>query len=220
MTVRVLVVALGLVGAPERGWAQDVAVGSRVHLVSQETPGQAPIGNVVALEPDVVVVVGEHDSNRVRLPVVPSTSIAEEIDLLGKRVRLQTGSSTPLVGVVTNADSDSLLLQTSKQGGAFRVSREDILALEVSRGVRRQTVLGLIGGALAWATVVGIYAAFDTLDESGVGEPLFIGGMVAVGGIVGSQFAAERWEQVPVSAVSVRVVPRRRGAQAEVVLRF
>jgi hypothetical protein len=100
------------------------------------------------------------------------------------------------------------------------VSRDDILGLEVSRRLRRHTARGLVGGALAWVAVAGLYAAFDTLDESGVGEPLFIGSIVAVGGLVGTLIKTEQWERVPTSAVSLRMSPRRRGVQAEVVLTF
>ena len=147
-------------------------------------------------------------------------STADEVGLHGKRVRVDTGASVPFVGVVTDADADALLIQTSEGGGVTRVSRDNILGLEVSRGFRRHTVRGLVGGALAWVAVVGLYAAFDTLDESGVTEPLFIGGMVAAGGVVGSLFKTERWESLPVSAVSVRVLPHRRGAHAEIVVTF
>ena len=110
--------------------------------------------------------------------------------------------------------------RTDNHRGVTRVSRDNILGPEVSRGFRRHTVRGLVGGALAWGAVVGLYAAFGTLDESGVGEPLFIGGMVAAGGVVGSLFKTERWERLPVSAVSARVLPCRRGVRAEVVLTF
>jgi hypothetical protein len=147
-------------------------------------------------------------------------SAAEEEDLRGKRVRVDTGASAPLVGVVTDADADHLLVQDSAGRSVARLSRDDILGLEVSRGYRRHTVRGLIGGALAWAAVVGLYAATGSLDESGVAEPLFIGGMVAAGGIVGSLIKTERWEHVPVSAVSARVRPSPRGVRAEVVLTF
>jgi len=153
-------------------------------------------------------------------PGSASQSAADGPDLRGKRVRVDTGASAPFVGVVTDADADAILIKTSEPGGVARVPRDNILGLEVSRGFRRHTVRGLVGGALAWGAVVGLYAAFGTLDESGVGEPLFIGGMVAAGGIVGSLFKTERWERLPVSAVSVRVLPRRRGAQAEIVFTF
>lgn len=143
-----------------------------------------------------------------------------EPDLLGKRVRVDSGASVPVVGLVTGVDVDALLVRTSERGDVSRVLRDDILGLELSRGYRRHTVRGLVGGALAWVAVVGLYAAFDTLDESGVGEPLFIGGMIAAGGVVGSLFKTERWERLPVSSVSVRVLPDGRRARAEIVVRF
>jgi hypothetical protein len=141
-------------------------------------------------------------------------------DLQGARVRLETAGSTRLVGVVSDADAASLVIQSSHQGAITRVPRGDILGLEVSRGFRRHTVQGLVGGALAWAAVVGLYAAFDTLDESGVGEPLFVGGMVAAGGLVGTLIKTERWERVPASAVSFGVSPHGRGLRVAVALRF
>jgi hypothetical protein len=147
-------------------------------------------------------------------------SAEDEADLQGARVRVKTTGAGRLVGVVADADADSLMIQTSPQGGVTRVPRDDVVGLEVSRGFRRHTVRGLVGGAVAWVAVVGLYAAFDTLDESGVGEPLFIGGMVAAGGLVGTLIKTERWEPVSASGVSLRMSPRRRGVQAEVVLTF
>ena len=146
--------------------------------------------------------------------------VADDTDLSGRRVRVDTGSPQALTGVVAEANADALVIRTSEAGDASRVSRDAILGLEVSCGYKRHTVHGLVGGALAWAAVIGLYAAFDTLDESGVGEPLFVGGMVAAGGVVGSLVKSEQWERVPLSRVSVSVRPRKRGAQAEVVVRF
>ena len=146
---------------------------------------------------------------------------AVEHPLVGSRVRIETaGAGVPLVGVIADVDTDSFLIQTSSQGTAFRVSRDDVLGLEISRGYRRRTWQGVAGGVLAWVAIVGVYAAFDTLDESGVGEPLFIGGLVAAGGVVGSLIKTERWERVPLSRVSLRLSPHRRGAEAEIVLAF
>lgn len=148
-------------------------------------------------------------------------SAEDGAELLGARVRVKTRGSTRLVGALTAADTDALMIQTGSQGNVTRVLRDDVLGLEVSRGSRRHTVRGLLGGALAWVAVVGLYAAFDTLDESGVTEPLFIGGMVAVGGLVGTLIKTERWERVSTTpAVSLRVWPGGRGVQAEVVLAF
>ncbi len=148
-------------------------------------------------------------------------SADDQQPLVGSRVRIETaGLAVPLVGVIADVNPDSFLIQTSNQGTAFRVSRDDVLGLEVSRGYRRRTWQGVAGGALAWVAIVGVYAAFDTLDESGVGEPLFIGGLVAAGGVVGSLIKTERWERIPASRISLRLSPRRRGAQAEIVLAF
>jgi hypothetical protein len=141
-------------------------------------------------------------------------------DLLGKRIRVQTTGATQVVGLVVDSDADSLSIQSDPDGSVSRVARGEVRRLEVSRGFRRHTIQGLVGGVVAWGAVVGLYAAFDTLDESGVGEPLFIGGVVAAGGLVGSLIKTERWEPVPGAVVSLRVLPRRRGVQAEVVLAF
>ncbi len=147
-------------------------------------------------------------------------SAEDQAELQGARVRVKTPGSTRLVGVLAAADAHALMIQIGSQGGVTRVPREDVLGLEVSRGSRRHTVRGLVGGALAWGAVVGLTAAFDTLDESGMTEPLFIGGMVAVGGLVGTLIKTERWERVSTSAASLRMWPCGRGVRAEVVLSF
>ena len=144
-------------------------------------------------------------------------SAAEET-LLGARVRLRTAGSGALVGVVTASDEESFLVRRSGEDTLIRVPRSELTSVEVSRGYRRNTVKGLVGGALAWAAVVGLYATFDTLDESGVGEPLFIGGMVALGGAVGSLVKTEKWQRVSPGELSLRLAPRRRGFAAELAL--
>jgi hypothetical protein len=151
---------------------------------------------------------------------VRQSSAADDTNLVGARVRLETMDSARLVGVVTQADEDALVIELGQRRAVIRVSRDDVARMEVSRGVRRRTLHGLLGGTLAWAAVVGLHAAFDALDESGVAEPWFIGGMIATGGIVGSQFKSERWVRVGESAASLRVSPRKRGAQVAIVLTF
>jgi hypothetical protein len=152
--------------------------------------------------------------------VTVQLSAEDAADLQGARVRVKTTGAGRLVGVVTDADAGALMIQASAQGGAVRVPRDEVLGLDVSRGFRRNTVRGLVAGAVGCVAAVGLYAAFDTLDESGVGEPLFIGGMVAAGGLVGTLIKTERWEPVSKSGVSLRMSPRRRGVQADVVLTF
>ena len=67
---------------------------------------------------------------------------------------------------------------------------------------------------------MGAYAVFDTLDESGVGEPAFIVGLVATGGVIGTLLETERWKRVPGVDLSMRVSARHRGVQAGVVVAF
>jgi hypothetical protein len=63
-------------------------------------------------------------------------------------------------------------------------------------------------------------AAFDTLDESGLGEPLVIGGYLATGALVGSLVKTERWSEVPLR-VAGRVGSRGRpGIRLQVAVRF
>lgn len=112
------------------------------------------------------------------------------------------------------------MIQTGPQADLTRVPRADVLSLEVSRSFRRHTVRGPVGGAVTAAAAIGLCAAFDTLDESGLGEPLFIGGMVAAGAVVGTLIETERWEPASTPGVSLRLSPRRRGVHADVVLTF
>ncbi|HEY6548562.1 MAG TPA: hypothetical protein VI589_11680, partial [Vicinamibacteria bacterium] len=70
---------------------------------------------------------------------VRNVSADDKYKLVGSRVRVETaGASLPLVGVLADANTDSFLIETSSQGTAFRVSRDDVLGFEVSRGYRRR----------------------------------------------------------------------------------
>lgn len=146
---------------------------------------------------------------------------ADQPSLLGARVRAHVvGSDLPLVGTVVDADADSLVIRSSRENADIRVLREKLEGLDASRGVRRHTLHGVAAAALVWGAMVGLTAAFDTLDESGVGEPLLVGGLLVTGGIVGSLIKSERWETMPLGRVSLRLAPTRRGAQLQVVLAF
>lgn len=145
---------------------------------------------------------------------------SEELDLSGQRVRLSVSGQPPLVGVVVGSDAASLTLQADGDRGQVQVSRAAVRGVEVSMGKYPRTLEGLLGGLLAWGAIVGAYAAFDTLDESGVGEPLFIGGMVLAGGVVGTVSKNERWERLGAERVRVTLRPCRRGAQVQVAVAF
>lgn len=90
--------------------------------------------------------------------------------------------------------------------------------LQVSRGKRGNTLKGVL--AAAWAATVGLMAAFDTLDESGLGEPLVIGGYLATGALVGSLVKTERWSEVPLPSAGSVVSRSRPGFRLEVAVRF
>jgi len=141
--------------------------------------------------------------------------------LRGSRVRVRTAYlSESQVGVLEAATPDELVLRTKAAASPVQVRRGDIVRLEVSRGTRRNTLKGLLGGAIAWGAIVGLVAAFDTLDESGVGEPLFVGGLLAAGAGIGTMVKTERWERVPAGGVTVGIGPARPGMQARIVVRF
>ena len=146
---------------------------------------------------------------------------AEEVSLLGSRVRVRTVQlREPQVGVLEDTTRDELVIETGAATSPVKVHRADVVTLEVSRGSRRHTLKGLLAGAVAWGAIVGLVAAFDTLDESGVGEPLFIGGMLAAGAGVGTLVKTERWERVPSEGVSIGIGPAPGGIQARIAVRF
>jgi len=151
---------------------------------------------------------------------VPELRGADE-GLVGSRVRVQTSHRRDAqVGVVEAESAAELVIRTKAAATPVEVRRSDVLKLEVSRGTRRHTLKGLLAGAVAWGAVVGLVAAFDTLDESGVAEPLFVGGLLAAGAGLGTLVKTERWERVPSGGVSVGIGPAPRGLQARVVVRF
>jgi len=140
---------------------------------------------------------------------------------LGSRVRVRTLQlREPQVGVLETATLDSLTVKTASPEAATLFRRADITELEVSRGVKRHTLKGLLAGGIAWGAIAGLVAAFDTLDESGVGEPLFVGGLLAAGAGIGAMVKTERWERVDLGAGSARLAPRARGVQVRIVLNF
>jgi len=141
-------------------------------------------------------------------------------DLPGARVRVKTTLSGVVVGSVTGVDPDALTIETETGDGVQRVPWAEVVTLERSRGFRRRTGEGLLAGVAAWGVIVGAYAVFDTLDESGVGEPAFIVGLVATGGVVGTLLKTERWKRVPGMDLSIQVSARLRGVQAGVVVAF
>jgi hypothetical protein len=147
----------------------------------------------------------------------------QETDLgaADRRVRIETkAESKPRTGVLVGATADTLTIRVDRSGVLAEVSRADVVDLRVSRGVRRETLCGLLAGAAAWVVIVGIEAAIDTLDESGVGEPAFIGGLLVGGAAIGSLVKRERWERVSERSLALWLTPERRGATIRLAVRF
>ncbi len=138
----------------------------------------------------------------------------EDADLaVGARVRIRTVEPGPArIGalVAQSADQLTVRLEDGEAPAAFR--RIDVRMVEVSQGTRRHTLKGLLAGALVWGAIAGGMAAFDTLDESGVGEPAFVGGLLAAGAGIGALVKTERWQPVPIGSVWIAAGPRGRGA--------
>lgn len=141
--------------------------------------------------------------------------------LAGRRVRIETrAESKPRTGVLVGATADTLTIRVDPSGVLSEVPRAAVVDLRVSRGVRRETLRGLLAGAAAWVVIVGVEAAIDTLDESGVGEPAFIGGLLAGGAAIGSLVKRERWERVSDRSLALWLTPERRGATLRLAVRF
>lgn len=157
----------------------------------------------------------------VLLGTVGPESWGADDSLVGSRVRIRTAQQgEPRVGVLEKVTPDELLIRPRAAASPIEVRRSDILGFEVSRGSKRHTLKGLLAGAVAWGAIAGLVAAFDTLDESGVGEPLFVGGLLVAGAGVGSLIKTERWETVPAGGVSAGIGAGPRGLRAQVVFRF
>ena len=139
---------------------------------------------------------------------IPARAQDPGADLTGQRVRVVTGpGAKPRVGVLTGVTPDTLTIRTGPATEPLTIRRADVVDLRVSRGVRRHTLLGLLAGAAAWGAAVGLMATFDTLDESGVGEPVFWGGLLAAGAGIGTLVKHDRWERIPDTALAPRAAP-------------
>lgn len=78
MLERALLAGLAMLWLPGSLRAEEagtVAVGTRVRVTSVQTGARPLIGQVVALEPGVLVVVGEGGDRKERVPVAPSTTL-------------------------------------------------------------------------------------------------------------------------------------------------
>ena len=140
---------------------------------------------------------------------------------VGMRVRIRTVEPGPArIGALVTGSADELWVRLEGAQAPVALRRTDVAMVEVSRGVKRHTLRGLLAGALVWGVVVGGVAAFDTLDESGVGEPAFVGGLLAAGAGIGALVKTEHWQPVPTGSVSIPPAPRGRGPGLQFTVTF
>jgi hypothetical protein len=122
----------------------------------------------------------------------------------GSRVRatVPTVSEHRLVGVVSSATIDSLILSTNHGSTMVRLGKPTIQSLQVSRGHARGTwaLIGAGVGFLAGGVLGGASGADDDVT-GGLGAMAgFVAGVVVgvpLGAIGGAVLAPERWVDYP-----------------------
>lgn len=123
---------------------------------------------------------------------------SQEPAVVGQRIRVTVlPTRERFVATLVATGEDHMTLRPESASEGMDVAWNDVARLQLSQGKRRNTLKGVLAGAAAWAATVGLMAAFDTLDESGLGEPLVIGGYLATGAVVGSLIPTERWRDAP-----------------------
>lgn len=147
----------------------------------------------------------------------------------GARVRV-TAAHLPLgsqIGTLAHIDSDTLIV------GATRVATQSVSKLEVSTGRRSHTLLGAGIGFLVGASAgaaIGYAARHDLLEEGAVltpGDAALLGAGILgavgipVGAIIGALVRTDRWQEVPLQRLGLRMFPQSDGSLSLTVsLRF
>lgn len=124
----------------------------------------------------------------------------------GTRIRITLDDAERVVGALSGARHDTLLIRPELQEADRAVPLNTLQRLEVSRGIRPQTgrgaLIGLLSGAAAGAVSGMVVCAGDNCVNSGedlttlVPVVLGIGGGAfgaGVGALIGAQFHGEHW---------------------------
>jgi hypothetical protein len=158
----------------------------------------------------------------------------------GATVRLYTGDTSPVEGVVSEVDADHISVLLSPREGYARVPAKDVQRVEVGHGTRTGAALGLLAGG-GIGTAVGFAIAGPTRGSSGCWlfcsdeqrandreisqniSTVIVSGIAgaAIGGIVGNVIYNRKWVQVwrDRSSPSVTIRPwLERGAGVRVSL--
>lgn len=153
----------------------------------------------------------------------------------GARVRVTLTSSEKLVGTLSGAHRDTLLVRPVDAQEARAFPLGTLTRLEVSRGIRTRTgrgaLIGLVSGAAAGAAGGMIVCAGDNCAHNGedlttlVPVAMGIGAGVVgagVGALLGSGVRGEDWATVPLprSHASLNLRGKREGLRLALTLRL
>ena len=129
-----------------------------------------------------------------------------------------------LVGSLRTFDSEKLTLSTDESGNFVALPRPTITRLEISRGRKGHTVMGLLLGTVLGLSAVALKDAGcePDCDDTSTG---FIVGAVAGGALVGAGIGtmvrSERWESLPWAVGPARRAgARSSGPGLRLTLRF
>lgn len=143
----------------------------------------------------------------------------EAIDI-GARLRVAAApiSTSRIVGTLAAWNGDTLFLQTKNSAfsAPLAIPRTAITRLEVNRGKGSRGKSALVGSAIGF--FAAIPATWIVLKVEGgseeigvedvvVGSLFFGAGGIVLGGVVGSLFPRERWEDIPVERIDVKMLP-------------
>jgi hypothetical protein len=126
----------------------------------------------------------------------------------GQRVRITSMSNKDVVGVVSHAGTDSVVVFIEPSGALLAIATGELRRVDVSRG--RSAGEGAKRGAI-WGTAVGagvgllFSVAYWDNSPNANNQPLQAVTAVTVsysllGAIIGTFVKAERWDRVPIGA--------------------
>jgi len=126
----------------------------------------------------------------------------------GQRVRITSMSNKDVVGVLSHAGTDSVVVFTEPTGAPLAIATGELRRVDVSRG--RSAGEGAKRGAI-WGAAVGaglgllFSVAYLDSDPNANNRPLAAVAPVTVSGlmwgaVIGAFVKAERWDRVPVGA--------------------
>lgn len=157
------------------------------------------------------------------MPVIVPSALCQE-PAVGDRLRVKTASST-VIGTLDTREPEYLVIQTATIQA--RISWDSISRLQISRGMKSNTLKGAIGGTLLLGAVGGfIYIVAcppdGTASDTSFCEKTSPGGWTGVWAVTGGLFGAlvgyssksERWEDLPSDRWRIQVTPDLNGGVA------